>query len=362
MRYKILILGSTGQLGSKLLKYISSQNLSVDTATCYTQSKKLIHQKNKYKIKNIFSLSNDTDYKNFLSHLHKKKFKLIYFLDYGASSLRFFDIINRNNKNSLFAIANKEMIIAGGSLLINKIQKKQNKIIPLDSEHFSLFRIMPKNQEIKKIFITASGGPFYFKKNINLSNVSMKQVLSHPKWKMGINNTIDSSNFINKVLEIFELSILYNIDLTKIDFLISKEAFIHSLILFNDNTISVNCFNNNMLIPLVKPLNSIFNTKNIFLSSKKIFDISNFNLTSHIDKRFIIFKHLNKIKKMTHMQQISFLVLNNIAHSKYQNNEIKYNDIIKFILSNIPKNDNNINLNSFNNILDFIKNLKNKYA
>jgi len=113
---------------------------------------------------------------------------------------------------------------------------------------------------------------------------------------------------------------------------------------------------------LIKPLTMIYDTKNINIPSKKIFDISNFNLTNHSDKRFIIFKYLKKIKKMSHMQQISFLVLNNIAHSRYQNNEIKYNDITKFVLSNIPKNDNNINLNSFNNILDFINNLKDKHA
>ena len=83
---------------------------------------------------------------------------------------------------------------------------------------------------IKKIYITASGGPFYFNKKINLNKVKFKKVLSHPKWKMGKNNLIDSSNFINKILEIYELSYIYNIDLNKIDFLISKEAYIHSII------------------------------------------------------------------------------------------------------------------------------------
>ena len=78
---------------------------------------------------------------------------------------------------------------------------------------------------------------------------------------MGINNSIDSSNFINKILEIFELSLLFNIDLSNIDFLISREAFVHSLILYNDNTISINCFENDMLIPLSKPINDLYNLK-----------------------------------------------------------------------------------------------------
>ena len=81
---------------------------------------------------------------------------------------------------------------------------------------------------------------------IILNKVSFNQVISHPKWKMGINNSIDSSNFINKLLEIFELSILYNIDIKKINFLVSREAYVHSLIIYNDSTISLNCFENDI--------------------------------------------------------------------------------------------------------------------
>ena len=91
------------------------------------------------------------------------------------------------------------MIIAGGKLLIDKINNSGNKLLPLDSEHFSMINSNTKNNEIDKVYITASGGPFYFKKNINLYHVNLRQVLNHPKWDMGINNSIDSSNFINKV-------------------------------------------------------------------------------------------------------------------------------------------------------------------
>ena len=110
------------------------------------------------------------------------------------------------------------------------------------------------NKEIDTVYITASGGPFYFKKNINLNKVSLKQVLKHPKWNMGKNNSIDSSNFINKMLEILELSIIFNIDINKIDFLVSKNAYVHSIVIYKNSTVLINCFDNNMLIPLVSPL------------------------------------------------------------------------------------------------------------
>ena len=92
---------------------------------------------------------------------------------------------------------------------------------------------------------------------------------------MGINNSIDSSNFVNKILEIYELSILYNIELSKLDFLVSPEAYVHSIVISKDNIISINCFDNNMLLTLVKPLLSYYPKinlpiKNIFLSSNKM--------------------------------------------------------------------------------------------
>ena len=133
------------------------------------------------------------------------------------------------------------MIIAGGKILIDKINKSGNKLVPLDSEHFSMVNSNINNNEIDKVYITASGGPFYFKKNINLNKVTLKQVLKHPKWDMGKNNSMNSSNFINKILEILELSIIFNIDINKIDFLVSKNAYIHSMVIYKNSTVLINC-------------------------------------------------------------------------------------------------------------------------
>ena len=121
----------------------------------------------------------------------------------------------KHNSSCLFAVANKEMLIAGGNLLQKKIIASNNKFLPLDSEHYSLRYLNLNNKHINKLYITASGGPFYFKKKIDLKKVSLKQVVSHPKWKMGLNNSIDSSNFINKILEIFELSAIEGNSLKK---------------------------------------------------------------------------------------------------------------------------------------------------
>jgi len=360
MTNDILIIGSTGKLGSKLLNYLNKENIPIKAITCFSNKKKINYQRNKFNIKKKFVLSILSDKESFLSLISVSKFSLVYFLDYGSSSLIYLEKIIKNNSNCTIAIANKEMIVAGGHLLREQINISNNYLLPIDSEHFSLYRINPNDKETKNLYITASGGPFYFNKKINLKNVNLKQVISHPKWKMGINNSIDSSNFINKILEIFELSIIFNINLSKINFLISQEAFIHSLICFNDNTISINCFENDMLIPLIKPLTRNLNSNQLKFKSKKYLDLENLKLEVFDDKRFKISKYMKKIKKFTHNQLISFMILNNFAHKKYLNNNLSYFNIVDFIFDNLEPQ-KNIKFRTFHDILEYIEGLKSKY-
>ncbi len=361
MKSKILIIGSTGKLGTSLINYCTKEKLNVFAITGYTNFKKLKSQSKKLNTKNFFSLSEFSQKNKFFKFLERHSFKVVYFLDYGSYSLSYLNIILSHNKNTYIAIANKEMIIAGGLFLIKKIYKTSNYLIPLDSEHFSLQNSNFNYKDIKKIYITASGGPFYFNKRTNLENVSIKSVLKHPKWDMGFNNSIDSSNFINKILEMFELSSIYNIGLDKIDFLVSKEAFVHSIITYEDNTISINCFDNNMLIPLIKPLTTVFNSKNLKINNLKILNQNNFKLEQFRDTRFKIISYLNKFKKLNHSQQIKLMILNNKAHKLYLNNAIEYSEIIEFIIKNLFIEKKIVKFKSFNDILKYIKILELKY-
>lgn len=361
MKPKILVVGSTGKLGIKLLSFCKKKNISIFCITCFENSKLLNIQSKKYNIKNYFKLSNVSQSDKFQLFLKKQKIDIIYFLDYGCKSLIYANIFLKHNKKSFIAIANKEMIIAGGETLINEIFLSKNKLIPLDSEHFSLSNINFKNDNIKKIYITASGGPFYFKKNIDIDKVSLKSVLAHPKWKMGINNSIDSSNFINKILEIYELSIIYKINLSKIDFLISQHAYVHSVVLRKDNVVSLNCFNNDMLIALVSPLLKFYPF--IDLKIKQLFlDNSILKLEKFNDKRFKINKYLKFLTRLSPSNQIVFMILNNIAQKKYLLREIKYNEILDFIMINLKKNSKPVIFNSVNDRLKFIDSIEKQYG
>ena len=353
MTKKIFILGATGKLGSKLLSFTNKNKILIDSITCNTNSKKINYQKSKYKVSNSYTLSNPDERNIFIKTL-KSKINLIYFLDFGSSSLSYLDIFLNYNKNSIIAIANKEMIIAGGKLLLDKIKKTNNVLIPLDSEHFSLRNLNLKSDSIKKLYITASGGPFFFRNIRNFNKIPIKNVLSHPKWKMGFNNLIDSSNFINKILEIFELSYIYDIPLTKIDFLVSKEAFIHSVVEFDDGIISINCFKNDMLLPLIYPLRKFYNFKYFPSSYSDIFELKKFSLNKNFDKRFNFFKYYKIMKELKHDEQINMLLLNNYAQKLYLSDKISYINIIPTVMNNLNKLKRKNNFKSINDILDYI--------
>jgi len=355
---KIVVIGSTGKLGSRLLNFSKKNDIDIYAATCFKNSYKLNSQKNKYSIKNTFVLSDENENSNFLKFL-KNKIDIIYFLDFGSNSLIYLDHFLKNNKNSTIAIANKEMIIAGGKIIFKRIKKSNCRFISLDSEHFSLKNNLLSNN-IKKIFITASGGPFYFSKLKSFKKVNLKQVLSHPKWKMGTNNLIDSSNFMNKILEIFELSYIYDIPMEKLDFVISKNAFIHSIILYDDGIISFNCFKNDMLIALIYPLTSNGIVKNYISSEPYIFNEKNLMLKNNFDKRFNFFKYYKKMIQFDHSRQILMMLLNNYAQSLYLNNRLQYHEIVPFIMKRLNNMDTKTSLTSLSKIVDFINNFKSK--
>ena len=178
---------------------------------------------------------------------------------------------------------------------------------------------------------------------------------------MGINNSIDSSNFVNKVLEIHELSIIYDIDIKNIDFLISKEAFVHSLVLYKNGLNTLNCFNNDMIISLSYPLRKFFNLPKNNIKNLKFLDYRNFDLKEFKDKRFKISKYIEYFKNLKHHQLIEFIILNNIAHTKYIKNDIKYNSIIEFLIKNMNKPSKNINFNNLNDILKYYNSKLDEY-
>ena len=131
-------------------------------------------------------------------------------------------------------IVNKESIICGWNLIKKELNKNKTKFIPVDSEHFSIFKIIKnvKNDQINKIIITASGGPF-LKKKIH-RQITIKDALKHPNWKMGKKISIDSATLMNKVFEVIEAKKIFNISYKKISILIHPSSYIHAIVKFKN--------------------------------------------------------------------------------------------------------------------------------
>ena len=197
-------------------------------------------------------------------------------------------------------LANKESIICGWHLINNLASRYKTKVIPIDSEHFSIFNILKGNslRKVEKVFITASGGPFlgFIKKQ--LKNIKPHQALKHPKWKMGKKISVDSSTLMNKALELIEAQKLFKIPFKKLEILIHPQSLVHAIIKFQNGLTKFIYHQTSMIIPIA---NAIFDNdvdiKKMIKEKKTIKKIENlsFNLPDY--KNFPILKILHKLNE-----------------------------------------------------------------
>ena len=140
-------------------------------------------------------------------------------------------------KGKHIAIAAKELLVTAGRIMLEEVKKKGAKLLPVDSEHNAVFQCLDgkSKKDIKRIILTASGGPFYKEKNLH--NISSEQALAHPVWKMGRKISIDSATLMNKGLEVLEAHWLFGIDISKIEVIIHPECIIHSMVEFIDGSV-----------------------------------------------------------------------------------------------------------------------------
>ena len=151
------------------------------------------------------------------------------------------------------ALANKETLVAGGDLVTDAVKRSGVKLLPVDSEHSAIFQCLqgaPSNKALKKLILTASGGPFFGRTREELRDVTVEQALNHPNWSMGAKITIDSASMMNKGLEIIEAARLFEVDGDDIDVVVHRESIIHSLIEYTDNSVIAQLGVPDMRIPI----------------------------------------------------------------------------------------------------------------
>ena len=151
------------------------------------------------------------------------------------------------------ALANKETLVAGGDLVMRTIRENDVKLLPVDSEHSAIFQCLqacPEDRFLKKLILTASGGPFFGKKYDELRDVTVAEALNHPNWSMGAKITVDSASMMNKGLEIIEARCLFDVDVDNIDVVVHRQSIVHSLIEFVDNSVLAQLGLPDMRIPI----------------------------------------------------------------------------------------------------------------
>jgi 1-deoxy-D-xylulose-5-phosphate reductoisomerase len=282
---KIAILGSTGSIGKSTLEVIKKDKnkFNIVLLSANNNYKKLIQQAKYFKAENVL-IKNIKFYKKVKDSLKKNKTKVYSGdvsikkiiskkLDYSMSAIvgiaglqPTIDIIKISK---VVAIANKETIICGWDILSKIIKKYKTKIVPVDSEHFSIMELTKNisNQEIEEIIITASGGPFLNVPLHKLKNAKAKDAIKHPNWKMGKKISIDSANLMNKFFEVIEAYKLFNFDKKKYKIMIHPQSYVHSIIRFKNGLTKMILYSTDMKIPIS---NILYPKNNKFIKEKKI--------------------------------------------------------------------------------------------
>ena len=151
------------------------------------------------------------------------------------------------------ALANKETLVAGGAFVMDAVAQAGVKLLPVDSEHSAIFQClqgMPTNRAIKRLILTASGGPFFGRSKEQLEAVTLADALNHPNWSMGPKITVDSATMMNKGLELIEASWLFAMPPEKIDIVVHRESIIHSLVEYDDNAVLAQLGTPDMRVPI----------------------------------------------------------------------------------------------------------------
>ncbi|HBM98272.1 MAG TPA: 1-deoxy-D-xylulose-5-phosphate reductoisomerase [Ruminococcus sp.] len=264
----ISILGSTGSIGTQALDVVDKLGLNVSALTAASNIDLLEKQIRKYK-PNLAVVFNEDKAKILKDNIKDTNTEVLAGMEglIEAATISSADLVLNSvvgmvglkptlaaaDAKKDIALANKETLVAGGKLVTDAVQKNGVKLLPVDSEHSAIFQClqgMPEKKALKRLILTASGGPFFGKTVDDLKNVSVEQALNHPNWSMGAKITIDSATMMNKGLEIIEARWLFDMPADKIDVVVHRESIVHSLIEYADNSVIAQLGMPDMRIPI----------------------------------------------------------------------------------------------------------------
>lgn len=265
---KIAILGSTGSIGTQSIDVALKHNYPVTALTAHSNAKMLEDQARLLEPEMV-ALYDENEAKNLKIALKDTDIRVLSGVDgiCECASQTDADIVINSivgmaglkptlaviNSGKHLALANKESLVAGGQLVTDAAKNNNVSILPVDSEHSAIFQCLegkPSNRALKKIILTASGGPFFGKTRDELENVTAADALKHPNWSMGAKITIDSATMFNKGLELIEAVWLFGVSPDMIDIIVHRESIVHSMVEYDDNSVIAQLGQPDMRIPI----------------------------------------------------------------------------------------------------------------
>ena len=261
------ILGSTGSIGTQALDVARLNGFTVEALTSNSNITLLEEQIREFKPKTV-AVNNekaaeelrikiaDTDTKvlsgeDGICEVASMKVDKVLNSVVGIAGLR--PTLSAIDAKNDIALANKETLVAGGALVNKKAKENGVTIYPVDSEHSAIFQSLqgcPRHSAIKRLILTASGGPFFGKTRKDLEHATVEQALKHPNWSMGAKITIDSASMMNKGLELIEAAWLFDMPADKIDILVHRQSVVHSLVEYMDNSVIAQLGVPDMRVPI----------------------------------------------------------------------------------------------------------------
>ncbi len=338
------ILGSTGSIGKSSLNVINKlKNTKVELIFADKNFREILNQIRIYKPRVVVVNSFETFIK--LKNIFKKKIKILNDYKESKKYLKKIDTtisaipgINGLEPTIFFTeiskkvlIANKESVICGWNLIKKKAKKFNTKLIPIDSEHFSI-NFLLKNylpDQISKIYITASGGPFLNLDKKSFKKVQPNQAIKHPKWKMGKKISVDSATLMNKVLEVIEAVKLFSINLDKFKIIVHPQSLVHSIIELKNGLRIFLYHEPDMRIPIANAIeDSNKNLENFDFNYKKI---SNSLTFLPIDKTKFPVEEIIKKINVNNSSPILINAANEIIVDQFLKKKIKFIEIFKYL-------------------------------
>ena len=385
MTKDLILLGSTGTIGVSTLNLIrkDKKKFNIRLLTTYKNVGKLYNQAVEFKVREVV-IFNKNDYFKFSQKFKNKKIKVFFNLKDVLKKInsRVYLTINAiSGINGLeptldiikysenVAIANKESIICGWKFIKKELTKNKSNFIPLDSEHFSIWSLIngENTKNIKKIYLTASGGPFLNKKLSQIKNIKPKYALKHPNWKMGKKISIDSATMMNKIFEIIEAINIFNLHIMKFEILIHPKSYVHAVVHYKSGLIKFLAHDTTMEIPIASALYKK-DENTTFKNNKLKYNLLNGkNFSKPGIKEFPVLKLLNYKFNKTFFE-IILVTINDELVNKYLENKISYISILKimFILLKKPYltryyKSSPKNINEIKNMVEKTKKYLNEY-